>query len=206
MQWDALTWVGMAVVSYFIGGIPTAYVATRAVLHRDIRRLGDRNVGAANVFNSVGPGAGLAVGAIDIAKGAGAVLLVRGLTDSTGMEMMAGVAALAGHNWPIHLRFRGGRGAASGIGVLLAMLPAIAIPIGIITLAILYVSRKAIAALAFFLIALPVLAWLAGYSPAVASYALAIPLMVGSSHFISTRILTSPAADEGGSLAIPQEC
>ena len=206
MQWDALTWAGMAILSYAIGGIPTAYVATRAVLHRDIRHLGDRNVGAANVYRSVGPRVGFAVGAIDIAKGAAAVLLVRGLVDSTGMEMMAGAAALAGHNWPIHLRFRGGRGAASAIGVLLAMLPAIAIPIGILTLVILYFTRKAIAALAFFLIALPVFAWLADYSPAVAFYALAIPLMVGLSHFVSTRILPSPMAEEGGSLALPQEC
>ena len=128
MQWDALTWVGLALLSYAIGGIPTAYLATKTVLRRDIRHLGDRNAGAANVFRSVGPRAGLAVGAIDIAKGAAAVMLVRGLVDSTGMELMAGVAALAGHNWPVHLRFKGGRGAASAVGVLLVVLPAIAVP------------------------------------------------------------------------------
>ena len=176
-------------LAYAIGGLPTAYLFARYALGRDIRGLGDRNSGAANVFREVGPRAGFACGAIDILKGAAAVLLVRLIVDDTGIEMLAGVGALVGHNWPVYLRFRGGRGAAVGVGVLIAMLPLITLPLGALALLALYHTRKAIAALAMFLIAVPILAWPAGYPPAVALYALAVPLLVGLSHVYSTRIL-----------------
>ena len=182
-------WLGLGMMAYAIGGLPTAYLFARYALGRDIRGLGDRNSGAANVFREVGPRAGFACGAIDILKGAAAVLLVRLVVDDTGIEMLAGVGALAGHNWPVYLRFRGGRGAAVGVGVLIAMLPLITLPLGALALLALYHTRKAIAALAMFLVAVPILAWPAGYPPAVALYALAVPLLVGLSHVYSTRIL-----------------
>ena len=194
MPWAAFTWPGLILISYFIGSLPTAFLATRLLKGQDIRQLGDRNVGAANVYRSVGPGAGLAVGIIDIAKGAVAVLLVKGLVDSTGLEMTAGVAALAGHNWPVHLGLRGGRGAATAVGVLLAALPALAIPLGLIALVVLYLTRSGIKSLGFFLITVPVAAglilWVGtnSYSYPITTYALAIPLMVGLSHYISVKL------------------
>ena len=193
MSLDGLTWFSLTVTSYLIGGIPTAYIATRLVIGRDIRDLGDRNSGAANVFRNVSPRAGLAVGAIDILKGVAAVLLVRGLVSSTPLEMMAGAAVLAGHNWPVHLRWRGGRGAATAIGVLMAMLPILAIPVGAFAFVVLYLTRKAVVGLGLILILVPVLAWPVGYDYPVAIYALSIALMVGFSHYLSVRWLTSEA-------------
>lgn len=199
MPWDALIWISLAVLSYGIGGIPTAYLVTRYLMGRDIRSLGDFNSGAANVFRNVGPRAGLAVGALDIVKGTSAVLLVRVLADNTGMEMMAGIVALAGHNWPVHMKFRGGRGAATAVGVLIVMLPVIALPVGALCLVILYYNKRAIVPLAIFLVAIPVLAWPSGHSVAVAVYALGVPLMVGLSHVVSTRLLAVTAVgDRGG--------
>ncbi len=207
MPWAAFAWPGLVLISYFIGGIPTAYLATRLLKGQDIRQLGDRNVGAANVYRSVGPRAGLAVGIIDIAKGAVAVLLVKGLVDSTALEMAAGVAALAGHNWPVHLGLRGGRGAATAVGVLLAALPALAIPLGLISLVVLYLTRSGIKSLGFFLITVPVAAglilWVGtnSYSYPITAFALAIPLMVGLSHYISVKLdlYRQPVAPETGS-------
>ena len=89
MSSDGLTWFSLIVTSYLIGGIPTAYLATRLLTGQDIRQLGDRNPGAANVFRNVSPRAGLVVGAADVAKGAVAILLVRGIADSTSLEMVA---------------------------------------------------------------------------------------------------------------------
>ena len=206
MPWAAFAWSGLLLASYLIGGIPTAYVATRVLKGQDIRQLGDRNVGAANVYRSVGPRAGLAVGIIDIAKGAVAVLLVKGLVDSTSLEMAAGVAALAGHNWPVHLGLRGGRGAATAVGVLLAALPALAIPLGLIALVVLYLTRSGIKSLGFFLIAVPVSAGLVlligtnSYSYPITAYALAIPLIVGLSHYTSVKLnlYRHPVASELG--------
>lgn len=190
-----MTWAGLGILSYAIGSLPTAYLFTRYILGQDIRQMGDLNSGAANVFRNVAAKAGVAVGAIDIIKGGVVVVLAMVLVDDTYMEMMAGGAALAGHNFPVHLKFRGGRGAATAVGVLIASLPLIGLPIGAICLVVLYVTRKAIYPLAIFLIGLPVLAWPVEGSVALAIYAVAIPVVVGLSHFFTTRIL-NPGAGE----------
>ena len=101
-----MTWAGLGILSYAIGSLPTAYLFTRYILGQDIRQMGDFNSGAANVFRNVGAKAGVAVGAIDIIKGGVVVVLAMVLVDDTYMEMMAGGAALAGHNFPVHLKFR----------------------------------------------------------------------------------------------------
>ena len=193
-----MTWVGLGLLSYAIGSLPTAYLFTRYILGQDIRRMGDFNSGAANVFRNVGAKAGVAVGTIDIIKGGVVVVLAMVLVDDTYMEMMAGGAALAGHNFPVHLKFRGGRGAATAVGILIASLPLIGLPIGAICLVLLYVTRKSILPLAIFLIGIPALTWPVEGSVALAVYAVAIPVAVGLSHFFTTRILNPGAADNTG--------
>ena len=188
-----MTWVGLGLLCYVIGSLPTAYLFTRYILGRDIREIGDFNSGAANVFRNVGPKSGIAVGAIDIAKGSLVIVLSKILVDDPGMVMMAGAAALAGHNFPAHLKFRGGRGAATAVGVLIASFPVIGLPIGVAGLLLLYFTRKAIYPLTMFLVAIPVLAYPVGYSSALAVYAVAIPVSVGLSHFFTTRVLNPDA-------------
>ena len=203
-----MTLLVLGLLSYAIGSLPTAYLFTRYMLGRDIRQMGDFNSGAANVFHNVGAKAGVAVGVIDIVKGGVAVVLAMALLDDTGMEMMAGGAALAGHNFPVYLKFRGGRGAATAVGVLIASLPIIGLPIGAICLVLLYLTRKVIYPLAIFLIGIPVLAWPAGYSVPLAIYAVAIPVAVGLSHFFTTRILNPGAGQDSpsaGDPPLPQE-
>ena len=200
-----MIWAGLGILSYAIGSIPTAYLFTRYILGRDIRQIGDFNSGAANVYRNVSAKAGMAVGAIDIIKGGLVIVLAKLLVNDTGMEMMAGAAALAGHNYPVHLRFRGGRGAATAVGVLIASLPIIGLPVGAFGLVVLYFTRKAIYSLAVFLIAIPVLAWPVGYSPALAVYAVAVPIAIGLSHFLSTRIFNPGAARDTGDAPLRQE-
>ena len=196
-------WLISGLASYLIGALPTAYIAARMLKGQDIRKLGDRNVGAANVYRNIGTFAGIAVGAVDIAKGSVAVLLARALVDSTVTEMICGVAVIAGHSWPVHFRFKGGRGAATAMGVMMAMIPALAIPLALVSLAILYLTKNAMKALAFFLISVPILAWWPGdYSNPQAMFALGIPLMVGFSHFLSVR--RRPGRESGGESALPQ--
>jgi len=183
-----LTWVWLGVLCYAIGSLPTAYLFTRYILGQDIWQIGDFNSGAANVFRNVGAKAGVAVGAIDIIKGALVIVLAMVLVDNTRMEMMAGAAALAGHNLPVHLRFRGGRGAATAVGILIASVPIIGLPIGALCLVLLYLTHKAIYPLVVFLVVIPVLTWSIGYPVALAIYVVAIPIAVGLSHLFTTRI------------------
>lgn len=195
-----MTWVGLGLLCYAIGSLPTAYLLTRYNLGRDIREIGDFNSGAANVFRNVGAKAGIAVGAIDIIKGALVIVLAKTLVDDTGMEMMAGAAALAGHIFPAHLKFKGGRGTATAVGVLIASLPMIGLPIGVAGLLVLYFTHKAIYPLAVFLVAIPVLAYPVGYSPDLAVYSVSIPMAVGMSHFFTTRML-NPGSDKNAGSA-----
>ncbi|MBC8280810.1 MAG: glycerol-3-phosphate acyltransferase [Chloroflexi bacterium] len=188
-----MTWVWLGLICYAIGSLPTAYLFTRYILGQDIRDIGDNNSGAANVFRNVGAKAGVAVGAIDIIKGSLVIVLAKLLVDDTGMEMMAGGAALAGHNFPVHLKLRGGRGAATAVGVLIASVPLVGLPVGVFSLILLSITRKAIYPLAVFLVAIPALTWPAGYSVDLAFYAVAIPMAVGLSHFFTTRILNPGA-------------
>ena len=204
---DGLTWPSLILTSYLIGGIPTAYIVTHLLIGQDIRNLGDRNPGAANVFRNVSPKAGIAVGVIDVLKGAVAVLLVRSLTDSTALAFMAGIAVLAGHNWPFHQGFRGGRGAATAVGVLLSTVPVIAIPVCAVGLVVLRVTKKATVALGVFLIGVPILVWLAGYPYTLVSYAVAVPVLVGLTHYFSTRALEPQStfdSDQADERALPQ--
>lgn len=186
-------WLGLGMLAYFIGAIPTAYLFARFAVGRDIRGIGDNNSGAANVFREIGPKAGLACGVIDIIKGGVAVIVVRVISHDTGIEMFAGICAFSGHIWPVFLRFRGGRGAAVAVGVLIATIPLITLPLGALSLVALYHTRKSIVALAMFLVAVPLLSWVTvltvGTSAAMAGYALAVPAIAGLSHVYSTMLL-----------------
>ena len=115
-------------------------------------------------------------------------LLVKGLSESTWLEMLAGVAVMAGHNWPVFLGLRGGRGAATAVGVLLATLPYLAIPICALTLVILYFSKRSVPCLALLFISIPVLAWPVGYPSSLAAYSLGLAFFAGASHYLSTHL------------------
>lgn len=194
---EALTeiahWLGVGLLAYFIGAIPTAYLFARFTVGRDIRGIGDNNSGAANVYREIGPRAGMICGAIDIVKGGVAVVAAMLLVDNAGIEMFAGICALAGHIWPVFLRFRGGRGAAVAVGVMLTSFPIIALPLGALSLVALYHTRKAIVPLFMFLAGVPVLTWIAvltvDYTPGEAGYALGFAILTGLGHCYSTMLL-----------------
>jgi glycerol-3-phosphate acyltransferase PlsY len=111
----------VVVLAYLLGSLPSGYVAglLRGV---DIRQLGSKNVGATNVFRTLGKGIGVAVMAADIAKGVAAVVIAKALADDPWPLIAAG-AAIAGHVYPVWLRFRGGKGVAVGAGTVIGLLP-----------------------------------------------------------------------------------
>lgn len=111
------------VLGYLVGMLPTGLVVIRLLRGVDIRQYGSGNVGATNVFRVAGLPVALLVLAIDMAKGAVPVLLAGRWTGSTAVAVLAGLAAIAGHNWSVFLRLRGGKGIATSFGVLLALSP-----------------------------------------------------------------------------------
>jgi glycerol-3-phosphate acyltransferase PlsY len=206
ISWTSiLIWLATALAAYLLGTTPTAYLAGRLFSGQDIRQMGDGNAGAANVARAVGVKVGIGVGIVDIAKGAAAILMARFLFDSLIAEMIAGVFVIAGHNWPVYLQGRGGRGAATAVGVLIATVSLVAIPIAVPALTVLYLTRSTIRALATYYVPIPFLAlWPADYSVILAGYSLAIPIFVGISHCLSLRRARVSISGPGASRVQPQ--
>lgn len=126
----------IVVGAYFVGSVPAAYLVARA-RGFNILAIGTGNPGAANVFRTVGRGAGAVVFIADIVKAALPVALARGLGMSEWVALAVGVATLVGHWYPVLLRFRGGAGIAPAVGVAVAMMPvpgAVAVAAGMATL------------------------------------------------------------------------
>jgi glycerol-3-phosphate acyltransferase PlsY len=109
-----------AVLGYLLGSIPFGVVVTRAMGLGDLRQIGSGNIGATNVLRTGNKGAALATLLLDGGKGAVAVLLARWLVGEDAAQV-AGLAAFLGHLFPVWLRFKGGKGVATFIGVLLAL-------------------------------------------------------------------------------------
>ncbi|MHB8928092.1 MAG: glycerol-3-phosphate acyltransferase [Bacillota bacterium] len=112
--------VGAALSGYLLGSVPTAYFLGRWLKGIDIRLVGSRNMGSLNVFRMLGPFWGVVTFAADAGKGVLAVALARWSNWSDWAVVLCGIMAVAGHNWPLFLGFRGGKGAATSLGVVAA--------------------------------------------------------------------------------------
>ena len=117
------------IIGYVFGSLPAAYLAGRLTRGIDIRDVGSRNMGAMNVFYQVGPAEAALVTLADLGKGIGAILLVRWLLGKdliSPFDLLTGLtatAAIMGHIFPVFLKFRGGKGAATTIGILIFLMP-----------------------------------------------------------------------------------
>ena len=134
------TYVIVAVIAYLLGSIPFGYILVRLFRKQDVRTIGSGNIGATNVARSGAKGLGIATLILDAAKGYSAVIvadywfaqhaiaisssgLIRVMHHNETMYAVAAVFAVIGHMFPIWLRFKGGKGVATGVGVFLALAP-----------------------------------------------------------------------------------
>jgi len=175
------------VLGYLLGALPTAFLAGHFLRGVDIRRVGDENMGAANAYHQFGPAVGVVIGVIDGAKGALAVLLAQSAGLSQLAVLSTGVAAVAGHNWPVFIGFRGGRGASATIGILLVLTTKPMLILAIPTLAVLIIKKNTTAALAFLFISLPFVSWLLHIPGLLIAYGIALPCLVGFTHYLQVR-------------------
>jgi len=147
------------VIGYLLGAIPFTYIITRLKTGADIREKGSGNAGALAVWREVGPAYGIIGLVADVGKGVLTIYAARWLGLDTIWMCAAGFAAVAGHNWPVFLGFKGGKGAATIMGVLLALMPVqFAIGLGIAIIVVIPTSniRLGMLGLAF----IPLIAWL----------------------------------------------
>jgi glycerol-3-phosphate acyltransferase PlsY len=167
-------------VGYLLGSFPSAYVAGRLAKGEDIRTVGGGNVGTLNTLREVGFVPGLLVFTADAAKGAFAILAAKWFGAQEMVVFAAGLAAIAGHNWPVFLKFRGGRGGATGYGIFLALaLPAAAVTFGLMLCVLILTSNARLSLTAGFA-AQPFLIWAFGGTFALVLYSVVVPVLVGA--------------------------
>jgi glycerol-3-phosphate acyltransferase PlsY len=118
------------IASYLVGSIPFGYIAGRVLKGIDVRNFGSGNVGATNVLRTLGKGPGIVVLLLDVGKGLASVLGIGSLVVRLAwplspfmVKALCGAAAIVGHDFPVFLRFRGGKGVATGLGVFLGVAP-----------------------------------------------------------------------------------
>jgi len=180
-------------LGYLIGSLPTAYLFGKKLLGKDIRQLGDGNMGARNAFTELGARAGILIFFIDAGKGLLVILLANAFNVSQGFVLTSGIGAIAGHNFPCWLQFRGGRGEATAIGILYALLPVPSLIVTLPTVLSLLIWKNVILTSAVCFVSLPAVCWILKVPGLMIGYAVLLPILVGLTHFFRARGLRKPA-------------
>lgn len=197
------------IASYLLGSIPVSFLVGKAS-GVDIRAVGSGNVGATNLYRAVGLGPSVGAGLLDIAKGfVPAFFFPRWDGEPVVWAAGYGMAAMAGHIWPVWLRFRGGKGMATGAGVFLALAPlatAVALALwGLVVAATRTVSIGSLLAAT----SLAVLVWATGGPAHVVGVGAAAAVLVWWTHRANIRRLLRgeelPARRGAGTAQPPRE-
>lgn len=191
---SAAPWVAYvvaALIGYGLGSIPFGLLLTRAAGLGDVRSIGSGNIGATNVLRTGNKKLAAATLLLDLLKGTAAVLIVRFLMPTVAdTATLAGVAAFLGHLFPIWLGFKGGKGVATYIGVLLGLFwPAVLIFAGV-WIAVAYFSRYSSLGALVATLVVPLSLWGLGETTLAAVFAL-LTVIVWAKHHANIRRLLS---------------
>lgn len=192
--------LGLLVAAYLVGSIPFSFLVARFFGVRDVREVGSGNVGATNVMRSAGRAAGAIAFVLDFLKGVAAALVaVAAAPGDALVPAVAAAVAVLGHMYPVWLRFRGGKGVATGAGAFLPLAPGaagLALALFPIVLgACRYVSVASVVSTA----ALGVAAFALGYPRPVAASAAAVGALVVWKHRSNLRRVAAGTENRLGS-------
>lgn len=155
---------GLCLVAYVLGCFATGYYLVRFLTDKDIREIGSGSVGARNVSRVLGkPGFFLTM-LLDFSKGALAVWIARHFTTDDRLVALAMLSAVAGHLWPVQLRFHGGKGMATSLGALLAYDPQLAFSYAVLALCLMAAMRRTVLPSLFAMACLPLASLLLGHT------------------------------------------
>lgn len=172
----ALSVAGL-VAAYVIGSIPVGVLVARLVGGVDIRSQGSGNIGATNVLRTLGPAAGVITLLGDIAKG----FLATSAAGALGGEGWLGagaVAAVVGNCWPVFLRFKGGKGVATGLGAFLRAAPLAVLPAALVWIAVTAITRYVSLASILACLGFVAAAWALGAARPVVAGAAVVALII----------------------------
>ena len=114
---------GILILSYLLGSIPNGLIFGKLLWHKDLRKFGSKNIGATNAWRVLGAKAGILIFLLDFLKGEISVALAKSFGGDAWVMVLAGLFAILGHTFSIFLQLRGGKGVATGLGVITLMMP-----------------------------------------------------------------------------------
>ncbi len=151
------------ILSYLIGSIPSGLILGRGIWGVDLRDHGSHNIGATNAWRTIGKPAGLLIFLMDFLKGAIGVGLGSALGSGTPFVLvLCGIIAIVGHSWSLFLGFKGGKGVATGLGVIAMLMPGPTILVFLLWFAIVYVTGYVSLGSIVAAAAVPLVAWCFG--------------------------------------------
>lgn len=136
-----MAYIVLALISYVIGSIPNGLIIGKYFCNIDIRQFGSKNIGATNAFRVLGAKPAAAVLVTDVAKGIAGVYLGIYLVGTPMGQLVGGIFAIIGHNWSAFLKFHGGRGVATGLGVIAVLVPKVTVLVFAVWLVIVLITR-----------------------------------------------------------------
>ena len=178
------------IIGYIFGSIPSGLVLVKMACGIDIREYGSKNIGTTNVFRTVGGRMASIVLIADVIKGILAVLLVRYFFESNlQLELLTAIASLLGHNYSIFLGFKGGRGVATGLGLILLFMPDVCIFSFTVWLVIVFVTRYVSLGSIVGAFITPIVAYYRSYPIELVLFALAACVFVIVRHYENMKRL-----------------
>lgn len=133
-----LDFIVAAAISYLLGSIPNGLILGKTIWGVDLRQHGSKNIGATNAWRTIGKAGGISIFALDFLKGAISAYLGLHLGGSELAGIICGLLAIAGHSWSVFLSFKGGKGVATGLGVIAALMPTVTLIVFAVWFAIVY--------------------------------------------------------------------
>ena len=133
-----LDFIVAAAISYLLGSIPNGLILGKTIWGVDLRQHGSKNIGATNAWRTIGKAGGISIFALDFLKGAISAYLGLHLGGSELAGIICGLLAIAGHSWSLFLSFKGGKGVATGLGVIAALMPTVTLIVFAVWFAIVY--------------------------------------------------------------------
>jgi glycerol-3-phosphate acyltransferase PlsY len=179
--------VALALGAYVLGSIPTAYLLVRWLKGQDIRDEGSHNVGALNTYRQAGTSAGIVVLLVDLAKGVLAVMVPRLLGAGDWALFITTPLVVAGHNWPVFLNFKGGKGAAAIFGISLVIVPWLTVITAGPSILVMLLLRNVVLGAAFGFALLNILLWVTGQGGQQLGLCLLLTLLVTATYLINIR-------------------
>ena len=137
----SVEYIIMAAAAYLIGSIPSGLILGKLFWHTDLREHGSHNIGATNAWRTLGKGAGIAVFIADSLKGQAGVMLGLSLVGTPLAAVVGGLLAIIGHSFSLFLRFHGGKGVATSLGVLSMLMGDVTFMLFVLWFTIVYVTR-----------------------------------------------------------------